>query len=602
MRRLKLIRSGFFLTLCASFAVTLLVTAAVVGVLVDRRFSRSLFEQLETSLKDDCLLLSPFAERVFRGEEPDVQRELARLEEAAELRITLIRPDGSVLADSDADPAEMEDHRNRPEVAEARSRGFGVARRMSRTIEKEMLYVAHQLTIGEEVLGTVRVSRPLELVHAQLAAMRASVLLGIALSLLVALLIGVLLARRFTVPLSAVQGVVEDLRLGRLESRARVHRRDEVGVLADTLNRLAEELTSRIASLSQEDAQLRAMLAGMVEGVVAVDWEDRIAFCNAAARAVLEIEDTEIEGRRLWEVAPIRALEELLEEARASAAASRREIELFRGERERVIDVHASPFRGGGRAGLVIVMHDITELRKLERIRRDFVANVSHELKTPLTSIKGFVETLLSGALHDEEHNERFLRRIDANVERLNHLVSDLLSLASIESQGERVPRAEVDWRAVLEDVEKRHEEACQKKGLAFEVQGTERELLVVGDREAMVQILDNLLDNAIKYTPAPGTVRVRLSAREGRGVLDVEDSGIGIPREHLDRVFERFYRVDKARSRELGGTGLGLSIVKNLVRNLEGEVRVESELGRGSRFTVELPLGRDRPGPLGGC
>ncbi len=601
MRRLKLFRSSTFLTLCASYAAVLALAAAVVGVLVDRRLSRSLFGQLETSLKDESLLLSPFAERVFRGEEPDVQRELARLEKETELRITLIRSDGSVLADSDADPAEMEDHSHRPEVAAARSGIFGVARRASRTVGKEMLYVAHQIASGDEVLGTLRVSRGVEHVQAQLAAMRESVLLGSAASFLVALLIGAFLARRFTVPFSAIMRVVQDLRVGRFESRARIDRRDEIGVLADTLNRLAEELTSRIASLSQEDAQLRAMLAGMVEGVVAVDWEDRIGFCNAAARAVLEIDHADLEGRRLWEVAPIGALEELLEEARASAAPSRREIELFRGERERVIDVHASPFRGGGRAGLVIVMHDITELRKLERIRRDFVANVSHELKTPLTSIKGFVETLLSGALHDEENNERFLRRIDANVERLNHLVSDLLSLASIESQGERVARAEVDWRAVLEDVQKRHEEACQKKGLAFQIQGTERELVVVGDREAMVQILDNLLDNAIKYTPAPGTVRVRLSAREGRGVLDVEDSGIGIPREHLDRVFERFYRVDKARSRELGGTGLGLSIVKNLVRNLEGEVEVESEVGRGSRFTVELPLARERHGPLGG-
>ncbi len=593
MRRLKFLRSRFFFSLCASYAAVLLVTAVLVGVLVDRRLSRSLLDELRSSLEKECLILQPLAERTFRGEEPDAQAVLARLDRETGLRITLIRPDGSVLGDSEADPAGMEDHASRPEVREARGGGFGVARRLSRTVGHEMLYVAHELRADETVLGTIRVALPTALVDEQLEETRNSVLIGTSASFLVALLIGVLLAKRFTQPLEAITAVAADLRAGRFDARVSVRREDEIGVLAETLNGLAEELTRRIASLSQEDAKLRAMLAGMIEGVVAVDGEDRILFVNSAARTVLQLEESALEGRRLWEVAPIGELEALLRDVRASSLPERREIELFRGERERVIGVHASAFLGGGREGLVIVLHDVTELRRLERIRRDFVANVSHELKTPLTSIKGFVETLLSGALHDEENNERFMRRIDANVERLNHLVSDLLSLARIESQGERMPRAEVDWRSVLAEVAKRHEEACAKKGLVLEMRGTERECLVLGDREAMLQILDNLLDNAVKYTPAPGAVRVRLAASAGRGVLQVEDTGIGIPREHLERVFERFYRVDKARSREVGGTGLGLSIVKNLVRNLSGEVRVESEVGKGSTFTVELPLAR---------
>src|SRR5262249_16300546 len=227
----------------------------------------------------------------------------------------------------------------------------------------------------------------------------------------------------------------------------------------------------------------------------------------------------------------------------------------------------------------------------LERIRRDFVANVSHELKTPLTSIQGFVETLLSGALRDEKNNVQFLQRIDANVKRLTNLVTDLLSLARIESGQLEVQRGEVDWREGLDGVLRLREPALAAKRLTLSVEGRERALRVRGDREAMTQVLDNLVDNAIQYTNAPGRISIRLRAQDGQGQLAVEDTGIGIPASDLDRVFERFYRVDKARSRAAGGTGLGLSIVKNLVLRMDGEVRVKSVEGQGSTFTVLLPL-----------
>jgi len=268
-----------------------------------------------------------------------------------------------------------------------------------------------------------------------------------------------------------------------------------------------------------------------------------------------------------------------------------REVELFRGGKERVFQAHASPFQGGGEAGFVLVLHDISELRRLERVRRDFVANVSHELKTPLTSIQGFVETLLSGALHDEANNVRFLKTIEANVKRITSLVSDLLSLARIESGQLVINSVPVDWREVLDPVLRLREPALTAKGLVLEVRGREKPLRVRGDREAMTQVLDNLVDNAIQYTPSQGRIVVRLAAQDGRGTVAVEDSGIGIPSADLDRIFERFYRVDKARSRAAGGTGLGLSIVKNLVVRMDGEVRVASVEGKGSTFTVLLPL-----------
>jgi two-component system phosphate regulon sensor histidine kinase PhoR len=368
-------------------------------------------------------------------------------------------------------------------------------------------------------------------------------------------------------------------------------RTDEIGLLGQTLNELGAEITRRIATLSQEDAQLRAVLASMIEGVVAVDEEDRVAFINQAARALLEIGEPAPVGRSLWDLAPIRELQDMLARARTTGSQEPLEVDLFRGGKERVFQVHASPFQGGGKGGFVLVLHDITELRRLERVRRDFVANVSHELKTPLTSIQGFVETLLSGALHDEHNNVQFLQRIDANVKRLTNLVTDLLSLSRIESGQLAVERTAVDWREVLDGVLRLREPALSAKGLRLDVLGRERALRVRGDKEAMTQVLDNLVDNAIQYTSAPGRITLRLSSQDGFGLMAVADTGIGIPSSDLDRVFERFYRVDKARSRAAGGTGLGLSIVKNLVLRMEGEVRVASVEGQGSTFTVLLPL-----------
>jgi len=290
----------------------------------------------------------------------------------------------------------------------------------------------------------------------------------------------------------------------------------------------------------------------------------------------------------------------LIGSARKSRAAARKEIELHRAGKELVLNAHASPFQGGGRRGVVVVVHDVSDLRRLENVRRDFVANVSHELKTPLAVIKGFVETLLDGALHDEENGERFLGRIDANVDRLTHLVTDLLSLAHIESRGGSIEKRAVDWCWIVEEVLERHQAVAERKGLDLVPSLSDGPFRVLGDGEAMTQVLDNLVGNALKYT-AEGRIEVSLERAGDRGLLRVRDTGLGIPSGDRERIFERFYRVDKARSRELGGTGLGLSIVKHLVLSMDGEVSVESEIGHGSVFTVSLPLaGRGEPGSGG--
>jgi two-component system phosphate regulon sensor histidine kinase PhoR len=587
----SVLRSRFLWRLFGGYALVLVVTGLLVGWQVQRRLEARLLASLRGTLESQCLLLRSYAERVLPAGEAGLAAELARLRAGTGLRMTLVGADGRVLGDSHEEAGIMENHADRPEIAQAREQSLGVAHRRSRTTGVETLYVAHRVGPAEQPLGFVRVARPTAYMEEELGEVERSVALGTSVGMLLALLLALALARHSSRPIAAITRVAADLSAGRYESRVRVGRDDELGLLGETLNGLGAEITRRIAALSQEDAQLRAILASMIEGVVAIDEEARVAFINEAARTLLQIPGAVQPGRALWGLAPIRALEELIARARRTLAHETREIELHRGDKERVFQAHASPFQGGGRSGFVLVLHDITELRRLERVRRDFVANVSHELKTPLTSIQGFVETLLGGALHDEANNMRFLQRIEANVKRLTVLVSDLLSLARIESGQLGVQCVPVDWQDVLEGVLRLREPAVAAKGLSLSVEASARTLRVRGDREAMTQVLDNLLDNAIQYTSAPGRIVIRLAARDGSGWLSVEDSGIGIPSGDLDRIFERFYRVDRARSRAVGGTGLGLSIVKNLVLRMEGEVMVASVEGQGSTFTVRLPL-----------
>ncbi len=585
MQGLGVFRSRFFWRLFAAYAVVLIATVLLIGVLVDRRVHRLVTGEVEASLQEGCRLIAPFARSCLEGSADAAAVESLGAE--AGFRVTLIRPDGTVLADSHADATRMDNHGNRPEVVEARGAAFGVEQRVSHTLGYRMLFVAMVLRQDQRELGLVRVAVPLARLDSQAASVRPPVVIGLAAGLALALVLALWLARSTLAPVTQLTRVAQEMREGMYAGRTPPPRSDELGLLADTLHSLGQETAQRIARMSSEDARLRAVLSGMVEGVVAVDEDDRIAFCNEAARRLLDLAAADVEGRPIWEVARASKLQELLESARSRHAVQSRELVMGRAPRELVLEAHANAYQGGGSSGLVVVLHDVTELRRLERVRRDFVANVSHELKTPLTSIKGFVETLLSGALDETPNNVRFLERIDRNVDRLTHLVTDLLSLARIEAQevGAREP---VDVSSVLEEVLRRRRETIQQKGLVLECQASP--VTVLGDAEALTQVVDNLIDNAIRYTPAPGTIRVRIQASGAWCVLEVEDTGIGIPEKDRERVFERFYRVDKARSRKLGGTGLGLSIVKNIVQALGGTVRVESEVDKGSRFVVELP------------
>lgn len=397
------------------------------------------------------------------------------------------------------------------------------------------------------------------------------------------------IARRITTPLIELTDAARSASQASYGRKVFLSSRDEFGALAQTLNELTEACADRLRQMDRDHEQLRAVFRSMVEGVLVIDAGATVQFMNEAASGLLGAPMEAVQGRKVWQAFRQRQLGEAVEKILASAEPHQCEIE-WSGPERKVLAVHCAPLPGDSLRGAVLVFHDITHLRKLERVRQEFVANVSHELKTPLAAIQAMVETLLDGALQDPEHNVRFLERIRENADRLHRLVRDLLSLGRIEAGQEALELQPVPVAAGVEACLSRHDERAKSKGLRLEAAPPSEPIIVLADEEALAEILDNLVDNAIKYTPAGGAITLRWSGENGEAVLHVEDTGPGIPEKDLPRIFERFYRVDKARSRELGGTGLGLSIVKHLVGALGGTIAASSQLGSGSTFTVRLP------------
>jgi two-component system phosphate regulon sensor histidine kinase PhoR len=425
-------------------------------------------------------------------------------------------------------------------------------------------------------------------------------------------------------PLASLIKAAEAIASGDYTHRVYVANRDELGLLARTFNRMSQELDGRMTQLSQTSDRQATVLGGMVEGVIAVDGRQRIVLANRAAGRLFDFRPPTAEGRPLLEVVRNHAVHEAVTKAIKTRLPQRLETKSgiqHPASNNQHLEVHVQPLPGEPCPGVVLVMQDTTQLRRLESLRRDFIANVSHELKTPLSSIKAYAETLRNGAMHDPDASQRFLARIEEQSDRLHHLILDMLMLARIESEQQAFEIVPVDVAQVTTSCLENQRRAAEAKRIQLELQPGDSPCRVRADYEGLREILENLIDNAIKYTPEGGKVSIAWSVAEraestGQGAggrekqdrassiqhrassiehptvrIAVRDTGIGIKPDDQRRVFERFYRVDKARSRELGGTGLGLAIVKHLAQSFDGTVGVESEPGKGSTFWVELPL-----------
>jgi len=588
MNRLSL-RGRMVMTAVVAAAVALGALLVLAGPAVDRRTRL----QTADTLSAEVLLMARVVEdELARGTRPD---DLDPVIDAAardiEARVTIVAPDGRVLADSMAsgpELARLENHANRPEVQEALRGHPGHSQRHSATVGEDLLYAAVPVRLDGRTVAVARLSRSLATVSAQARDLWRSAALALLAALAATALVSVALSASLARSLHEIMDAARQYASGNLQARIRVSRDDELGELARIINQSADRLQVRLAENSRDRGRIEAILRAMDDGVLAVDHRGTVVLANPRLAGSLQLRDPL--GRHYVEVVRQREVGALIEDVLRSGERREAEVELV--QLRRTFDITAVPFPGeeGAPPGAVLTFNDATERRRLERVRRDFVANASHELRTPLTSIRGFVEALEDGAVAEPPTARRFLGKIRAHADRMTTLVEDLLELSRLETGGRAPEWEEVVSGDVLDDVAASFGGLAARKDitLAREDRGAPT---IVTDAERLRRILENLVDNAVKYTPPGGHVVVTASAAAGGGVVfEVADDGPGIAPEHQPRVFERFYRVDKARSRELGGTGLGLSIVRHLAESLGAIVSLESEPGRGARFRVALP------------
>jgi two-component system, OmpR family, phosphate regulon sensor histidine kinase PhoR len=513
------------------------------------------------------------------------------LARTADVRVSIIRRDGTVMGDSDVSFPELsrqESQLRHPEVQQALDKGDGWSERSSAAMPQRTDYAAVAFERDGVVAGVVRVGRSLREVDRATADMRRFIALGSLGALALALVFSNVVARRMSAAVGELTEAARRMTEGDLSVRTRIEGDDELAELGHALDRLAGSLATTLGQLRAERDLQGRILEAMQEGVVVVDRDGRIALVNPALRSMLLV-GADAVGKLLIETVRHAQLEELLAAAREEPSeASRLEIELP-GLKPRRLLVHAAPLSGDDE-GLLFVLVDVTELRRLESLRRDFVANASHELRTPIAAVRSATETLRTGALHDPDVAARFVDIIERNAQRLQSLLEDMLELSKLESNEFKLKRERVELGSVVPIVLALFRERAEKKAVRLAAELSRAAGAVEGDARALEHVLSNLVDNAVKYCPAGTRVLVSASQQGDRVNLIVSDTGPGIAAEHLPRVFERFYRVDAGRSRELGGTGLGLSIVKHMVEAMRGKVWVESEVGRGSTFTVSLP------------
>ncbi len=521
----------------------------------------------------------------------DIDEQIKRLGREVDARITIILTDGLVVADSAEEPQRMDNHAQRPEVLRALAGQIGSSLRFSHTVQRNMLYVAIPLLRAHAVSSVVRTSIPLTSIETTLGKLYRRIALAGLLVALCAALVALFVSRRISRPLEELGRGAALFAHGDLQHRLSLSGSREIAGVAEGMNEMAAELDRRMHSVEDKRTEQEAVLSSMVEGVIAIDTEGRLITLNAAAALLLDIDPHASLGGTIEETVRNPELQRFVNAALEAKQPIQEEL-TFHTRDAQIWQAHGACIReaGGGCLGAVVVLNDVTEMRRLETIRRDFVANVSHELKTPITAVTGFLETLLDGALDDPQTARRFVEIAARQADRLNAIIEDLLSLSRLEQTAapDSLERGPVALATLLANTL----EACGTKAAAKNIT---LELHCNSDVQATVnaplleQAAVNLIDNAIKYSPNGSRVTISGRATDGHIEVEVRDQGAGIEQRHLPRLFERFYRVDKARSRDMGGTGLGLAIVKHIAQAHGGSVDVSSRPGKGSIFTIRI-------------
>jgi two-component system phosphate regulon sensor histidine kinase PhoR len=582
----------FLPRLYLTYVILVVFAGAVVGVLAILQVRRAMLADVDQRLRQEALHV---ANLINHLEPTAIAPRLRELGRQLQTRFTVVAPDGTVLGDTTQDARDMENHGHRPEIQAAFANGSGRETRFSTTLGLTMVYHAVAIEVDGRRTTVVRAALPTTEVVARLQALVYTIGLAVALAMSVALLLGMVFGRKITRPLHRLAELVKAFSHGDLSQRVADPGHDEIGILGGTFNEMADQLAERLAIIAADRSQLRAIFSAMIEGITAIDRDERILHINESARQLLDIRPQDVTGRPFWEHCRQAQVCEAVRTVLAGGPPVRRELHLPQPQRDRYLIFRVDPIEGapGHPAGVVVAMYDITEFRDLERIRRDFVTNASHELKTPLTAVLGMVETILDDPDMPPATCQNFLRGIRDQGRRLNLLIDDLLTLSRIETPEVKLDRTDCDLGQLVAACCRQLAAAAECRKVALSYADSEGPVLASVDAATITTAVENLVDNAIKYTPAGGSVRVTCRREDTGCRIAVVDTGIGITPSHQRRIFERFYRVDKARSRELGGTGLGLAIAKHIVLAHDGRIEVVSQPGAGSTFTIILPAPR---------
>jgi len=588
-----MVRRRLIWQLFPAYVIVALIAVAAAGGYASRSLRLFYLNEKARDLEAVAFMVKTQIEGdLNKGDYNSLDQLCKKIGRAGKIRITVILPSGKVVADSDENPGEMAPHNDRPEIIQALATGRGQFQRYSETLNKHMIYVAIPVKDGDEIRVVLRTSLPITAIYNALETIYKRIFLG---GVIVALCVAgvcLIISRRIARPIEQMEQTAQRYARGELDVSVPIPNAMELAALANSMNEMARQLQDRIETVTEQRNELEAVLSSMVEGVLAVDNQGNVMTINQSAAQLLYVTPQKIQGHSIYGIVRNVELNRFIEKTLQSEQTTEAQITLpVQGGRylhlhgASISDVH------GKKNGAVIVLNDMTHMRRLENLRRDFVANVSHELKTPVTSIKGFVETLREGGLGDKEQAQKFLDIIAKQSDRLNAIIEDLLSLSRIEEGTEkgRITLHREKLKPTVESALELTQIRAQKKKVEIVITDP-KEIEAEIDAALIEQALVNLIDNAIKYSTEGNRIEVIICREDGYVTISVKDNGCGIDREHLSRLFERFYVVDKARSRKLGGTGLGLAIVKHIAVAHGGRVSVESTLKQGSTFTIHLP------------
>lgn len=574
-----------------TYIIIIIICITFTGILAIISLRNFYINHLSSNLKSNAtLVVNILEDDLATNNLSQIKLKTKDLGKELEIRITIIDINGTVLGDSEKNPALMENHADRPEIKEALQGKTGKSIRYSSTLEIDMLYLAIPIIKNNQTLGIARLSLPLTEVNENISNLHKIIILATAIALVIASIISLIISLTITKHLQEMTKVSQKISKGDFSKKLKINSQDEIGQLADSLNLMSEELENKIRIISEDKDKMEVVLSSVIEGIAAIDKEGRIILFNHALENMIDCSSDRVLGKFHWEIIRNNQLNELLKETLQKGQALTREITLF-SPQEKIFHASANPLSEKNKVwGAVVVLNDITEIKKLEKMRSEFVANVSHELRTPLTSIQGFVETLKEGAINEPEKAQYFLKIIEKQSNRLNNLIGELLQLSKIESQEIAMNLQSINLRDLIDKIISEFKKKIEQKDHKIKINISPQLSLIKADPEQIEVVFRNLLDNAVKYTPDGGEIYISALEKSKNIYIEIADNGIGISAEHLPRIFERFYRANKDRSRKLGGTGLGLAIVKHIVQAHQGTIGVESKPGKGSKFFFTLP------------